>query len=346
MSKETRSLAGSSPESIESLVRMLNLIPYFESHPERSVMEAAQDLGRKPAEIMADLNRLWCCGLPGLMPDNLVDLQPSYTEVRISNNQGMDRPLRLTRTEAATLLLTLEVLEQSPGLIDYQAVSSAAAKLRALTGKSLDAIVDGLSSLQEEDLAQRQVEKTLSVVRQAVDESRKLRICYYGASEQSLSERILSPVHLFTHDGHSYITAYDHIREGYRHFRTDRIEDIEILDEPADKDKQRLKFDPDDPFNFGDIEQIVDILIQPDAVWLADYYPLTLGEAQADGQVAARMPIGSEAWFIRFALGNADRFQVSEATKLSANLRSQVRERALAGLGAYDQPTAAEKPAP
>lgn len=346
MSKETRSLAGSSPESIESLVRMLNLIPYFESHPERSVMEAAQDLGRKPAEIMADLNRLWCCGLPGLMPDNLVDLQPSYTEVRISNNQGMDRPLRLTRTEAATLLLTLEVLEQSPGLIDYQAVSSAAAKLRALTGKSLDAIVDGLSSIQEEDLAQRQVEKTLSVVRQAVDESRKLRIQYYGASAQSLSERILSPVHLFTHDGHSYITAYDHLREGYRHFRTDRIEDIEILDEPADKDKQRLKFDADDPFNFGDIEQIVDILIHPDAVWLADYYPLTLGEAEEGGRIAARMPIGSEAWFIRFALGNADRFEVSKATKLSANLREQVRERALAGLGAYDQPTAAEKPAP
>lgn len=346
MSKETRSLAGSSPESIESLVRMLNLIPYFESHPERSVMEAAQDLGRKPAEIMADLNRLWCCGLPGLMPDNLVDLQPSYTEVRISNNQGMDRPLRLTRTEAATLLLTLEVLEQSPGLIDYQAVSSAATKLRALTGKSLDAIVDGLSSIQEEDLAQRQVEKTLSVVRQAVDESRKLRIQYYGASAQSLSERILSPVHLFTHDGHSYITAYDHLREGYRHFRTDRIEDIEILDEPADKDKQRLKFDADDPFNFGDIEQIVDILIHPDAVWLADYYPLTLGEAEEDGRIAARMPIGSEAWFIRFALGNADRFEVSKATKLSANLREQVRERALAGLGAYDQPTAAEKPAP
>lgn len=346
MSKETRSLAGSSPESIESLVRMLNLIPYFESHPERSVMEAAQDLGRKPAEIMADLNRLWCCGLPGLMPDNLVDLQPSYTEVRISNNQGMDRPLRLTRTEAATLLLTLEVLEQSPGLIDYQAVSSAAAKLRALTGKSLDAIVDGLSSIQEEDLAQRQVEKTLSVVRQAVDESRKLRIQYYGASAQSLSERILSPVHLFTHDGHSYITAYDHLREGYRHFRTDRIEDIEILDEPADKDKQRLKFDADDPFNFGDIEQIVDILIHPDAVWLADYYPLTLGEAEEDGRIAARMPIGSEAWFIRFALGNADRFSVAQRTQLSLNLGMQVRDRALAGLDAYDLYTAAEKPAP
>lgn len=346
MTKGSRRLAGSSSESIESLVRMLNLIPYFESHPERSVMEAAKDLGRQPAEIMADLNRLWCCGLPGLMPDNLVDLEPSYTEVRISNSQGMDRPLRLTRTEAATLLLTLEVLEQSPGLIDYQAVSSAAAKLRALTGKSLDAIVDGLSSQQEEDLAQREVEKTLSVVRQAVDESRKLRITYYGASQQSLSERILSPVHLFTHDGHSYITAYDHLREGYRHFRTDRIEEIEILDEPADADKLRLKFDPDDPFNFGDIEQVVDLLINPDAVWLADYYPLSLGEVGADGRVAARMPIGSEAWFIRFALGNADRFSVAESTKLSLNLGAQVRERALAGLGAYDQPTAAEKPAP
>ena len=117
---------------LEDLVRMLNLLPYFEAHPGRTIMEAAADLGRKPAEIKDDLDRLWCCGLPGMFPDDLVDLDHSYLGVNVTNNQGMDQPLRLTQTEAGALLLALDSLENVPGLMDRSAVLSAAEKLRGI----------------------------------------------------------------------------------------------------------------------------------------------------------------------------------------------------------------------
>ena len=90
-------------QSTTDIVRMLNLLPYFQQHPGRSTMEAAVDLGLDPATIMDDLNRLFCCGI-GDMPDELVDLDPQRQAVQIYDAQGMDKPLRLTRTEAGALL--------------------------------------------------------------------------------------------------------------------------------------------------------------------------------------------------------------------------------------------------
>ena len=84
---------------LDSIVRALNLLPYFQAHPDRSLMEAAKDLGRDPAELQEEINRLRCCGV-GTWPEELVDLEADWTRVSITNSQGMDRPLRLTPTEA------------------------------------------------------------------------------------------------------------------------------------------------------------------------------------------------------------------------------------------------------
>lgn len=82
---------------LTDLVRLLNLLPYFEAHPGRSMMEAATDLGLSPSQVQEDLSRLFCCG-PGTFPDELVDLDAELRSVTVINNQGMDAPLRLTHT--------------------------------------------------------------------------------------------------------------------------------------------------------------------------------------------------------------------------------------------------------
>src|SRR5699024_1247724 len=105
-------------------------------------MGAARDFGLQPSEIMEALDRLWMCGLPGLLPGDLVELEHSYTSVKVHNAQGMDKALRLTPTEAGVLLLTLESLENLPGLTDQQAVISAAGKLRGVMGEYTSAVFD------------------------------------------------------------------------------------------------------------------------------------------------------------------------------------------------------------
>ncbi|WIM73572.1 WYL domain-containing protein [Corynebacterium suedekumii] len=75
------------------------------------------------------------------------------------------------------------------------------------------------------------------------------------------------------------------------------------------------------------------LLVRADATWLADYYPLELGQDRGDGMVEARMPVGSAEWFIRFVIGQSDRLTVTAP----ADLVEQVRHRAEAGLTAYDE---------
>ncbi|STC95901.1 Protein pafC [Corynebacterium renale] len=70
---------------LNDIARSLNLLPYFQAHPGRTVFEAARDLGEDVSDIVNDLHRLHCTG-PGEYPDELVDLQASYTEVQILNN--------------------------------------------------------------------------------------------------------------------------------------------------------------------------------------------------------------------------------------------------------------------
>jgi len=87
------------------LTRLLNLVPYFLAHPGISAAEAARDLGVTPKQIMDDLNQLWVCGLPGYGPGDLIDLSFSEDSIVVTFTAGIDRPLRLTSTEATALLV-------------------------------------------------------------------------------------------------------------------------------------------------------------------------------------------------------------------------------------------------
>ncbi len=47
----------------ERLVRLLNMVPYFQAHPPQiSHEEAAAELGVTRKQLLADLNQLWMCG--------------------------------------------------------------------------------------------------------------------------------------------------------------------------------------------------------------------------------------------------------------------------------------------
>ncbi|HYR17256.1 MAG TPA: protein pafC, partial [Mycobacterium sp.] len=47
------------------LVRLLNMVPYFQANPKITYGEAASDLGVSVKQLRDDLNQLWMCGLPG-----------------------------------------------------------------------------------------------------------------------------------------------------------------------------------------------------------------------------------------------------------------------------------------
>ena len=100
------------------LSRLLNMVPYFLANPGISAAEAAEDLGVTTKQLMNDLNQLWMCGLPGYGPGDLIDLSFSEESVEVTFSAGIDRPLRLTSTEATALLVALRSIVDLPGMVD------------------------------------------------------------------------------------------------------------------------------------------------------------------------------------------------------------------------------------
>ncbi|AKK03134.1 helix-turn-helix transcriptional regulator [Corynebacterium epidermidicanis] len=322
-------MAARGHEYLPGLVRMLNLLPYFASHPDHSLMEAAADLGMSPEQIKDDLNRLWCCGLPGLYPGDLVDLEIDYSGVRVLETQGLDKPLRLTHREAGALLLALENLEQSPGLINRDAVLSAAAKLRGLMGRSVEAVVDAIA---EADTSQSEVETAIESVRRAVDERRRISFSYHSLNEEHLSQRVISITRIFSAQTGTYLVGWDHDKAAHRNFRLDRMSDIVVLDEPAEPHARQLVFDARDPFSLSKNSRDVLIKVAREALWLADYVPMELKDWHDARWRYATLRVASDAWLQRFILSQGGSIVIAD----NHSAAQALTQRALAGLAAYD----------
>ena len=116
------------------LVRLLNMVPYFQANPKVTRAKAAADLGVSAKQLEEDLNQLWMCGLPGYSPGDLIDFEFSGDTIEVTFSAGIDRPLKLTSPEATGLLVALRALADIPGVVDPEAARSAMAKIEAAAG--------------------------------------------------------------------------------------------------------------------------------------------------------------------------------------------------------------------
>lgn len=314
---------------LNNLVRSLNLIPYFRNHPTKTPMEAATDLGMTPDELKDALNRLFCTGV-GRNTEDMIDLTFSYRDgVTIVNDQGLNKALRLTPTEAGALLLTLESLETMPGLVDSGAVQSAAEKIRSIMDAKTEAIYDSMATVAPEE---SEVQATIA---EAVNQRKKVRFTYWSSGSDTSSERVVDPARIFIYDSEPYLVGWEDAREDHRRYRLDRISDVQVLEETAQPRLRTLDFDPSDPFGFHSArgEEHAQILVRSESTWLARYYDIELGKDNRDGWVEATMPIGSPDWFVRFALGQADRVRVLGPD----SLLEAIANRTTAALEGYTQ---------
>lgn len=319
---------------LNDIARSLNLLPYFQAHPGRTVFEAARDLGEDVSDILGDLNRLHCSG-PGEYPDELIDLEATYTKVKILNNQGVTRPLRLTAAEAAVLLLTLEALENTPGLVDDpEAVVSAAAKLRAATGGE-GPVADVTPDLDAEGTAVDP--EVLAVLKKALQNKQSVEFSYHSVNNEIPSHPKVAPVHLFRLDDRMYLRAWNPASDdgagATRFYRLENISQVKQADPITVPDTAR-EFSPHDPFGWEHSARVAELLLSDDAAWLADYHPITIdGPADQPGKLHAHMPVASVIWLQRFALFHADRLTVLGPEDLA----EAVREYAVSALRAYDE---------
>jgi proteasome accessory factor C len=309
------------------LARVLGLVPYISRRPGVKLADLATEFDVTTDQIRADLDLLMVCGLPGYYPDDLIDvvLDEEGGTVSIAFDAGIERPVRLTSDEAVALTVALRAFADLPGLVDADAVYSALAKLEQAGAETAGAV----------RVAAADAAPALGAVRQAVDESRQLWMRYYTASRDALTERIVDPIRLLVTDGHAYLEGYCHSADAIRHFRVDRIEEIEVLDEPAqgqlwvDSDIPEQMFHPD--------PQIppVTLRLSPSARWVAEYYHAEriedADDASENGSVRVSLRAGGDEWLVRLMLSLGGGALIEGRPDLAL----RVSERAAEALEAY-----------
>ena len=76
-------------------------------------------------------------------------------------------------------------------------------------------------------------------LRDAVRKRLKLRLLYCAENGER-TERIVWPVVLGYSDTRRVLIAWCELRQGFRHFRTDRMQAAELLDQPIGEPRGRL----------------------------------------------------------------------------------------------------------
>jgi proteasome accessory factor C len=108
----------------------------------------------------------------------------------------------------------------------------------------------------------------------AVHEQRALRLTYYTATRDEVTERVVDPMRVLLVGGFAYLEAWCRRAEAVRMFRADRIDSCTELDEPANPPPEAVPSDvrtsiftpsPDLP--------LVTLRIGRWARWITEYYP-------------------------------------------------------------------------
>jgi len=281
----------------DRLARLLNLVPYLLARPGIAVSEAAADLGVSDRQLREDLELLWVCGLPGYGPGDLIDMAFDGDRVTITYDAGIDRPLRLNQDEALALVVALRMLAQVPGVQNLDAVELALAKIESAAG---DAAAD-LPVLASQTSAGME---RVADLQGAVARRHAMRLTYYTATRDEITERVVDPMRVLVVGGRIYLEAWCRRAEAVRRFRADRIESATELDEPAA---------PPPDVQFTDVSEgifspspelpLVTLRIGRWSRWITEYYTCERVVEESPERWLVSLRASDLAWARRLVLG-------------------------------------------
>lgn len=307
-----------SPRTVERLQRILALVPFVIANPGVSVETLCERFGASRADILQDLDLVLMCGLPGYGPSELMDVDIWDDEVEIDAADYFSQPLRLTAVEALMMLAGAMAM-QSAGA-DDPALGRAVTKLSNVLLPE--------KGLVDVDLgAEPGMVRTL---RAAAEEARVVHLVYTSLGSGETTERDVEPWAVFASLGNWYLVGHCRLAGGERSFRLDRIRDLATTDQgfepPKDRPEAAIRY------SAGADDLLVHIELQPEASWVAEYYPVKVLAAEAGGVVvefAATDPEVVARLMLR--LGQAARIvggpDADTARSATAELRGRVTSR-------------------
>lgn len=194
----------------QRLARLIDLVPYISSHQGIAIADLAKRFNVTVAEIEKDLWLLYCCGLPGQTPLELMEFAFEDGYVYVRNADELKQPRSLSQVELATLVMGLEIIasegnETAKNLLE-RLRSKLATKVAVQPSHSDKFIVE---------------------IEKAIQKNLIIKISYKG------KERNVIPHELYVENGFTYMKGYCQTAQARRTFKLDRIESLALTDVKA-----------------------------------------------------------------------------------------------------------------
>ena len=303
--------------SEDQLKRMLQLVPFLVHNQGLHIQDVAQHFGISRKELEDDLQILICSGLPEGYPDDLLDIQWENDHVYITQDLDLKKPVRFTVEEACALLTGLESLNGLPGVAEGGALESVTLKLLAAAGE------EGLraASLAGPEVAPADA-ATHATVLQAIESRSQLRLTYLSPQRDTVSERDVDPLRLYSLDNIWYFEAYCHSVEGLRNFRLDRVQDVHPNGLPVPAGTMPAKGVPAKLFTPKDDDVVVTVQLTRQGRGLADDYYAERTAELDDGGLVADIRFGNTDWLPMFVAQHGGSARILAPTDLADAARN------------------------
>ena len=283
---------------------LINLLPWLVANNGASLSEIANQFNISEKHALELIGQLVVTG-PSQAGGGLVDIDfEDADSIFVSDAKSLDRPVKLSEFEAASLLGGLHYLEQFPSLVHLETVAGLIQKIQqALPNVDSPINVVAAPILQE----------VRSVVTQALAASQSIEIMYAGITKNELSNRVIDPVSTYSQDDYVYLKSWCRQSQAWRSFRLDRIleaklgEDaINIPDdsEPTEAKREYLASIELDKAYYGQLDQ-VDIISFKEYMWHA---------------VEVELKVYSRDWLVSMILASGGRVKAVSPPDLIAAL--------------------------
>ena len=278
----------------ERLRRLLVMLPWLMERGETPLADVARHFRMTAEEVTADLELAAMCGLPPFV-DEMIDVFIDEDLVVVGVPRLFTKPLRLTAPEGFALVAAGRAAMQLPGADPQGPLGRGLHKLETALGA--DAVVVDLERGAD-------IDALIGELAEAVRRVERVRLRYWTASRDEMTDRTITPRRVFHDRGDWYVNADDQRSGERRTFRIDRIDALERtgeLDDPDDEPADGAAADVAQWFVDGGLPQVT-LRLQPRAQWVIERYPVDEVTRSDDGVAVATFPVASEAWLARMLL--------------------------------------------
>lgn len=321
--------------SENQLNRMLQLVPFLVHNQGLPIQEVADRFGITRKELLEDLKILICSGRPEGYPDDLFDIDWENEHVYIREHLELNRPVRFSVDEACALLTGLATLGGLPaqaGMSEDEqsgALESVTLKLTGAAGEAgrLAAAVAGPPVTPADAGA-------FDTITGAIQAGSQLRLRYLSPQRDSISERDVDPLRLYSLDNTWYFEAYCHSKAGLRNFRLDRVEEIAPNGRVVSGAGNAEDGVPVKLYTPNDDDVVVVLQLTRQGAGLADDYYAERTAVLPDGGMLAEIRFGNADWLPMFVAQHGGAARILQP----AELADASAEWLAAALGQYKQP--------